>query len=228
MIDQVYQQYDHWYKTACTRLDRTAHEFPEFVQSVQQNLAERMALLTERSYIDAQTSHGTLPASFGARMEEEIENRLHQVRQREAAKLEIEPTELLRKVSFFKEMGEEEFDFVADKLIAHTVNEQDVIIRQDDTGKSLFLISRGVVRVTKEEEGISRDVSSLFAGDFFGEMALLHGERRTATVRAVTPCYLYELKRDALEETMKKYPHIRRALEEMDRKRKRELQGGDT
>jgi len=76
------------------------------------------------------------------------------------------------------------------------------------------------------EKGISRDVSSLFTGDFFDEMALLHGERRTATVWAAAPCYLYELRRDALEETMKKYPHIRNALEEIDRKRKGELNGG--
>ena len=69
-------------------------------------------------------------------------------------------------------------------------------------------------------------MSSLFTGDFFDEMALLHGERRTATVWAVTPCYLYELRRDALEETMKKYSHIRNALEEIDRKRKGELNGG--
>lgn len=226
LIDEAYEQYSHWYRTACSRLDQTAHEFPEFVQSVQENLAERMALLAERAYIEEQTRRGTLPAASGELLAEEIESGVDRIRQQDVAKLKIEPDELLRKVSFFKEMGEEEFDFVAEKLIPHTVNENEVIIRQNDTGKSLFLISRGVVRVTIEEKGTSRDVSSLFAGDFFGEMALLHGERRTATVRAVTSCYLYELKRDALEETMRKYPHIRRALEEMDRKRKRELQGG--
>jgi len=44
-------------------------------------------------------------------------------------------------------------------------------------------------------------------------MALLHCEPRIATCKAVTPCALYELKRDDFEELCKKHPSIQKALE---------------
>ncbi len=107
--------------------------------------------------------------------------------------------------------------------MSRTAGAGDAVILQDEEGESLFLIARGVVRVSREEDGLSRDLASLMAGDFFGEMALLHPEPRVATVRAVTPCALYELRREDLEETMRAYPVIRERLEETDRKRQEAL-----
>lgn len=228
MLSEIQTQYEHWHEAACRQLDLTADQFPEFVQSMQQKLAERLALLKEREYIEDQMEHGSLPVTFGEHINAELEKRLEKVREHEVAELNIEPSELLRKVSFFKAMNREEFDYIAEKLIPRTANEHEIIIRQGDPGKSLFLISRGVVRVTREENGVRKDLSSLFAGDFFGEMALLHGENRSATVRAVTPCYLYELQREALEETMHEYPYIRSTLQEFDRQRKADQHREDT
>ena len=64
-----------------------------------------------------------------------------------------------------------------------------------------------------------RDLATLMAGEFFGEMALLHHEPRTATCRAVTPCALYELRRQDFDEVCAACPDMRAALEEADRKR---------
>ncbi len=60
-------------------------------------------------------------------------------------------------------------------------------------------------------------------GDFFGEMALLHREPRTATCRAVTPCALYELKHPDFDEVCRACPAIQGALEEASRERKKKL-----
>ena len=87
-------------------------------------------------------------------------------------------------------------------------------------------MARGVVRVTRQDGGIERDLATLMAGDFFGEMTLLHGGTRTATCRAVTACALYELRRDDLETVLIRSPAIREALEEADRSRRIELRAG--
>jgi CPA1 family monovalent cation:H+ antiporter len=58
------------------------------------------------------------------------------------------------------------------------------------------------------------------AGDFCGEMALLHSATRSATVRAITPCSLYELRRDDLVQAMREYPAIQTALEKAALERK--------
>jgi CRP-like cAMP-binding protein len=81
-----------------------------------------------------------------------------------------------------------------------------------------------VVRVTREDAGVSRDVATLMAGEFFGEMALLHGGARRATCRAVTPCALYELRRADVDVVREVCPEMQVALEEADRIRSDELE----
>ena len=61
------------------------------------------------------------------------------------------------------------------------------------------------------------------AGDFFGEMALLHAEPRSATCRAVTPCALYELEKRDFDQVTERCPTMKTALEEADRNRSLEL-----
>jgi small-conductance mechanosensitive channel/CRP-like cAMP-binding protein len=61
----------------------------------------------------------------------------------------------------------------------------EVVVRKGDHSNELFLVRRGGVRVLMPREGADDDeVARLAPGDFFGEMALMTGEPRTATVRA--------------------------------------------
>ena len=85
------------------------------------------------------------------------------------------------------------------------------------------MLARGVVRVTRTDDGVDRDIATLLAGDFFGEMALLHGGSRIATCRAVTPCALYELARADIEVVGKTASAMTEALKEADRVRRAEL-----
>ena len=59
----------------------------------------------------------------------------------------------------------------------------------------------------------------LYAGDFFGEGALLRGEPRNASAIATTPCSLYELIRSDLEQLFKKQPSIKKQIISIDHKR---------
>ena len=67
----------------------------------------------------------------------------------------------------------------------------DVIVREGDAGSSMFVVVRGeaVVTLAASKEPIAR----LRGGDFFGEMSLLTGDPRTATVAAATDCHVIEL-----------------------------------
>jgi small-conductance mechanosensitive channel/CRP-like cAMP-binding protein len=67
----------------------------------------------------------------------------------------------------------------------------EAIVRQGQAGKSLFVVVRGEAAVTLA--GTSGEVARLRAGDVFGEMSLLTGEARTATVTAATDCDLVEI-----------------------------------
>jgi small-conductance mechanosensitive channel len=65
------------------------------------------------------------------------------------------------------------------------------IIRQGMAGRSMFVVCRGSVRVTLGDQRV--EVATLPAGAYFGEMSLLTGEPRTATVSAVGDCLLLEI-----------------------------------
>ena len=80
-----------------------------------------------------------------------------------------------------------------------------------------------MIRVSVRVGGEEKILATLMAGDFIGEMALLHGGARTATCRAATPCALYELRREDLEAGRDVCPAIQAALEEADRRRAEEL-----
>ena len=91
----------------------------------------------------------------------------------------------------------------------------EIVVKEGDMGESLFLILRGVIRVSRESEGEEKDIATLYAGDFFGEIALLKSVPRIATCRAVTPCSLFELRRSDFEVVKEKYPLIEAKLEQV-------------
>jgi CPA1 family monovalent cation:H+ antiporter len=100
------------------------------------------------------------------------------------------------------------------------VPECQVIIRQGEPGNSMYFIAHGVVYVSREEHSVWRDFTTMMAGEFFGEVALLSGGKpRNATVTAVTHCTLYKLHRGDLEVAMAMPPAIRKAREEESQKR---------
>jgi monovalent cation:H+ antiporter, CPA1 family len=89
----------------------------------------------------------------------------------------------------------------------------EVIVREGDVGDSLFLIGRGVVRVTSGGDGAEVILATLLAGEFFGEIAVLTSNPRSATCTAATHCVLYELRRVDLEAVQEVCPALRQVLE---------------
>jgi CRP-like cAMP-binding protein len=63
----------------------------------------------------------------------------------------------------------------------------EVIVRQGEVGDCMFVIQDGQVEVIKEDHGAEVLLGTMSSGDFFGEMALVDREVRSATVRALGP-----------------------------------------
>ncbi len=91
----------------------------------------------------------------------------------------------------------------------------DLICCQGDKGETMFIIAEGVVEVSinvsvQEENGETKSLSNVVAtlsdGDYFGEMALLRGESRTANIKIKTDVVLYEINRETIKVFMKQYP----------------------
>jgi CRP-like cAMP-binding protein len=67
----------------------------------------------------------------------------------------------------------------------------EAIVRQDAAGDSMFILMKGQARVLLEPTG--QEVAVIPAGGFFGEMSMLTGDRRTATVKAVGDVNVLEI-----------------------------------
>jgi putative ABC transport system ATP-binding protein len=97
--------------------------------------------------------------------------------------------EFLKGVEAFKNLTPNELTQVAERMTRRHYLPEEVVIREGDIGHELFLISEGEVKV---ERG-GNEVARLGAGDFFGELALLSGDPRNATVIAARPLEAYVL-----------------------------------
>ena len=101
-------------------------------------------------------------------------------------------------------------------------NEGDVIITEGEPGSSMYVIAQGEVKVyTRGAGGSSGSVylAKLGEGDFFGEVSVLTGKPRTATITASKPTELLRLDKEKLDTALAKYPGIRKVLDDFYKKR---------
>ncbi len=98
------------------------------------------------------------------------------------------------------------------------------IVRQNDPGDKFYIIARGIVEVWRNEEqsGNTKRVAVLQDGDFFGEITLITGFPRTATVRTLTVCTCISIERGQFNRMMDRFPELRRQLSEIAVQRLRE------
>ena len=113
---------------------------------------------------------------------------------------------LLKRIPLFKDCSEEELGALGGMLQKREFSKDGTILQRDEPGDALFVIVKGKVKVVLYgETGREIILSILQDGDFFGEMALVDGSTRSASVVAQTSSQLLVLKRqDFINQVMQK------------------------
>ncbi len=102
-------------------------------------------------------------------------------------------------------------------------DEGDIIVTEGERGSSLFSIVGGTVKVfTRTEDGVNLPLAELGPGDFFGEVSLLSGRPRTATITARTEVTAIELDRADVDRIAGRHPGVRTVLEDFCTRRARD------
>lgn len=106
------------------------------------------------------------------------------------------------------------FRRVQSRLYRRRVAAGGIVISEGDPGDSVFLLASGSVRIlVVGGHGRALEIRRLDAPDFFGEVAALSGQPRSATVVAVSDCELLEIERTALDRLLEARPAARELLE---------------
>ena len=97
------------------------------------------------------------------------------------------------------------------------------VITQGEQGDSLYLVARGEVAVRVRIDAGEKEVARLGRGALFGEMSVLTGEPRTATVVSIGDAALLAVDRDAFERILSKEPDLAQRLAEVIARRRMAL-----
>jgi CRP-like cAMP-binding protein len=114
----------------------------------------------------------------------------------------------LRRMSLLVGLSSKQLEDVSARLRPVKYRSGEVILTEGTPGDVMYLIEWGRVEVLSRADGRSRILAVLGEGDFFGEMALLTGSPRSATVRAVTDVDLLALYQPDFNELVLKYPTL--------------------
>jgi cAMP-dependent protein kinase regulator len=130
--------------------------------------------------------------------------------------IDLEPAEpsSAPRPALFPDFSNEELLAVMGGLQLIEYKAGDLVVSQGEPGDSLFLVTTGTVKAwIRNREGRYVLVRRLGDGDFFGEISVLSGSPRTATVVAATACEMLELDRATLDEITAKHPRVREVLQ---------------
>lgn len=132
---------------------------------------------------------------------------------------------MLREQPLFKSFTDVQLDALLPRGQAVHFGRGEKIIQQGEQGDSMFILVEGKADVMATRDGVQAHVTTLVSGDCFGEMSLLTGEPRSATVTAGTDCEVVEIGKVVLQKSLKDNPQLVTQLGELLAKRKMETEG---
>lgn len=126
----------------------------------------------------------------------------------------VKAEHVLQETTLFSALKPEETQPFASQFIVHDVKENEVVIRQGEPGSSMFVVAEGLFKVNIEdaEKHGTITVAKLVPGQYFGEMSLLVGEPRSATISAMTDSIVYEITKETMQRLFEAHPNLIQVL----------------
>jgi small-conductance mechanosensitive channel len=141
-----------------------------------------------------------------------------------AARAKVEARErALSRVDFLKVISDDLRRMLAERASSRLFSAGETVVHQGDESDELFIVLRGEVVVVLESEAIETEITRLSAGQFFGEMALVTGEPRKATVKVARDSELLVIDHAAFEEVLHQNPEVVESLSKVLAERQVEL-----
>jgi CRP-like cAMP-binding protein len=144
---------------------------------------------------------------------------------RERAREAGERSRALSRTDLFSGLDRPELEQLASDTRTARYSTGEIIIRQGEAGESLYLVQRGEVLVRLSVDGVERDVATIRAGQFFGEMSLMTGEPRRATCLAKSDVVCYVVDSRAVSALLTSKPQVAEVISGVLGERQSALEG---
>ena len=130
----------------------------------------------------------------------------------ETAGIKFEPDKepnLISRIELFAGLSRAEVDELNSSAAQSICREGSTIIRNGDEGSSMFILTEGLLNVfIKAGESGEIKAGVIAPGEFFGEMSLFTGEKRSATIKAETDSVIIEITKEAMKKIVDKKPAL--------------------
>jgi CRP-like cAMP-binding protein len=122
----------------------------------------------------------------------------------------VEAAELIDALPIFEDLPTEVLDDLAGRVQLRSVARGEPVIRQGERAQSFYIVRTGTLRVVEEDPGTGNErvLRVLGRGESFGELGLVEGARRAATVRAVEDAQVFEIDKGTFERLLADMIHV--------------------
>jgi len=176
------------------RLEKVNEDFPEFYLRFETRLFAKVALVTAEFFTEEALHNGEIGSKVFTNIERRIHDAIDALQPISDPAPKLKPHELIGMVPLLNGLPNNVLERLSKHAKAMTFLPGDQVIGEGERGDSLYIITHGLVKVYKKGHE-DEPIAELSAGDFFGEMALLGTQVRTANVKSVRPTTLLRLRR---------------------------------
>ena len=177
--------------------------------------------LIEREVAESQDPLQTTLGLLSATLDGVESPSMHDTGQHRPARL----TDVISEIPFFAPLQESEREQLAGAATMHVFDAGDMIIKEGDSTRSIYVILDGQVRVsTQDQEGDDLELAHLKKGQFFGEMSFVSGKPRSSSVAALVSAVLIELSYPSMAKVVKENAALKKVLVEYYKARKQDTQ----
>jgi len=131
-------------------------------------------------------------------------------------------TKYLQRLDFFRALSIAELDEILQYVRLYAFKSGDYIFKKGDPGDCLYVIHDGKARAFVKDSFFraAKVLGYLNPGDVFGEMALLDGRRRSASVKTMMPTQAFVLLRSSFDMVLEANPNFKEKIEKVVKKRR--------
>lgn len=123
------------------------------------------------------------------------------------------PAQKVLDIPLFEALSPECHADLAEQIERRSLLPGEILFSEGDEEASLYIVTFGVLEVSRTVAGTVTRVGRISAGDYIGEIGLLTGEPHAASVKALTPCTVFELRKNHIAPVLSAQPKLLHALE---------------